>query len=292
MKYNETGMKIFTVISYIVVVFVTVCCFLPFILMLSGSFSENSEIMSRGYSLLPRGFSTYAYKTIFENPTEILGSYGVTIARTVIGTFIGTVCVSMAGFVLSRPDFKYRNIVAFFMYFTTIFNGGTVPWYIVTTRVLGLYNNFWALILPMCISAFNIFLFKNFLSNVPHDMVESARIDGAGDFRIYAQIMMPLAKPALATVALFIALTYWNDWFQASLLVSGKTSLHPIQYVLFKMMSNASAVTDTSVIRDEAVPSETMKLAMGILTAGPVLMFYPFAQKYFVGGLTIGSVKG
>ena len=291
MKEKEIGIRIFTALSYILVTLVTICCFLPFVLMISGSLSDNARIMDQGYSLLPRGFSLAAYKSVFENPKDILGAYGISIARTVVGTLIGVICISMAGFVLSRPDFKYRNKVSFFLYFTTIFNGGTIPWYIITTQVLGLYNNFWALILPMCIGAFDIFLFKNFLKSVPHDLVESARIDGAGDFRIYARIMMPLAKPALATISLFLALRYWNDWYQASLLAPAK-NLNPIQYVLFKMMANASAVTDTSVIRDEALPSETMKLAMGILTAGPVLIFYPFAQKYFVGGLTIGGVKG
>lgn len=288
---KEPGAVVFYFISAVIVSVLSLLCLLPFILIVTGSISENGRIIVEGYSLLPRGFSLDAYSTIFEHPQKILNAYSVSLTVTALGTLIGVILVAMTGYVLSRPDFKYRNKVAFFLFFTTLFNGGVIPWYIITTQTLHLKNSVWALILPCLMSAFNIFLFRNFLSNIPHDFVESARIDGAGDFRIFWQIMMPLAKPAIATIALFMALMYWNDWFHSSLLITQEEKF-ALQYVLVRLMSNANAVADMSVVREDSLPSETMKLAMAVITTGPVLLFYPFAQKYFVTGLTIGGVKG
>lgn len=287
----EKGAIIFYTVGFIVISVLALACLLPFVLMISGSLSNNGIISEQGYSLWPKGFTTYAYETIFENTKMIVNAYRVTLSVTILGTFIGVITIAMTGFVLSRPDFKYRYGYSFFLYFTTLFSGGLIPWYIVTSQVLHLKNSIWALILPSAMNAFFIFLFKNFMRAIPHDLVESARIDGASDFRIFIQVMMPLAKPAIATIALFTALHYWNDWFTASLLITEEDK-HPLQFILFRMLSNASAVVDTSVIREEAVPGETMKLAMALITTGPVLLFYPFAQKYFITGLTIGGVKG
>lgn len=283
--------KIFYFVGVIVVLILTLTCLLPFILVVSGSLSDNSRILAEGYSLLPRDFTLYAYQTIFERGDKILSAYWISIKVTVIGTVLSVLLTSMGGYVLSRPDFKYANKYSYFIYFTTLFNGGTIPWYMMTRNVLHLYNNIWAMILPGVMSAFNIFLFRNFLKSIPHDLVESSRIDGAGEFRIYWQIMMPLAKPAIATISLFVALSYWNDWFRASLLIDD-SNLYPLQYVLYQMMNSVRSVLDTSIVRDTPLPGETVKLAMAVITAGPVMLFYPFAQKHFVGGLTIGSVKG
>lgn len=288
---KEKSAVLFYTVGAVIVTLLALACLLPFVMMISGSLSDNALISSKGYSLFPRGFSTYAYDVIFERPVVIINAYKMTMLVTVLGTFIGVLCVAMTGYVLSRPDFRYRDRYSFFLYFTTLFSGGLIPWYIINTQVLHLKNSVWALIFPSVMNAFFIFLFKNFLRSVPHDLVESSRIDGAGDFRIFLQIMLPLAKPALATISLFTALHYWNDWFTASLLIT-QDDKYPLQFVLFRMLSNASAILDTSVIREEAVPSETMKLAMAIITTGPVMLFYPFAQKYIVTGLTIGGVKG
>lgn len=283
--------KIFNFIGYLFAGFLTLACLMPFIMIISGSLSDNKLILQQGYSILPRGFSLEAYKTIFENPEKIGNAYMVSILVTVIGTTVSVILTSMSGYVLSRPDFRYANKVAFFMYFTTLFSGGTIPWYLVTRNVLHLSDSIWALIIPGLISSFNIFLFRNFLNSIPHSIVEAARIDGASEFRIYWQIVMPLAKAAIATIALFVGLGYWNDWFRASLLIDD-SSLYPLQYVLVQLMNSAKAVVDISVVRDDPIPGETMKLAMAIITTGPVLLFYPFAQKYIVGGLTVGGVKG
>lgn len=283
--------KVFYLLGTCFVLVLTLLCLVPFILVVSGSVSDNTLIMRDGYSLIPRGFTFDAYESIFENPEKIGNAYLVSITVTVVGTILSVLFTSMAGFVLSRPDFKYANKFAFFMYFTTLFSGGTIPWYLITRNVLHLSNNLWALIVPGLIGTFNIFLFRNFLNSISHSFVESARIDGASDLRIYAQIVMPLAKPAIATIALFVSLSYWNDWFRASLLIDD-SDLYPLQYVLVQLMNSAKALVDISVVRDDPVPGETMKLAMAIVTTGPVLLFYPFAQKYIVGGLTIGGVKG
>lgn len=287
----EKGAIIFYVIGFTVVTLLALACLLPFIMMIAGSFSDNGLISEQGYSLWPKGFTTYAYETIFDNTKMILGAYKVTLLVTLLGTLISVLTIAMTGFVLSRPDFRYRYGYSFFLYFTTLFSGGLIPWYIITSQVLHLKNSIWALILPGVMNAFFIFLFKNFMRAIPHDFVESSRIDGASDLRIFLTIMLPLAKPAIATIALFTALHYWNDWFTASLLIT-EDGKYPLQFILFRMLSNASAIVDTSVIREEAVPSETMKLAMALITTGPVLLFYPFAQKYIVTGLTIGGVKG
>ncbi len=289
-KTEKTAILFYT-IGFVVIGLLALACLLPFILVISGSLSNNAIISAEGYSLWPKGFTTYAYQTIFENAKTIINAYTITVLVTVVGTVIGVVTIAMTGFVLSRPDFQYRYGYSFFLYFTTLFSGGLIPWYIINTQVLHLKNSIWALILPSVMNAFFIFLFKNFMRAIPHDLVESARIDGASDFRIFSQIMMPLAKPAIATIALFTALHYWNDWFTASLLITEEDK-HPLQFLLFRILSSASVVVDTSVIREEALPSETMKLAMAVITTGPVLLFYPFAQKYFVTGLTIGGVKG
>lgn len=288
---KETSAIVFYVIAVIFVSILALLCVLPFIMLISGSFSNNTTIMEQGYSLLPRDFSLYAYETIFDNPIKIIRAYSVTVSVTAIGTLIASVLIAMTAYVLSRPDFKQKESVSFFIYFTTLFSGGVIPWYIMTTQVIGLKNNLAALIIPGLMSAFYIFLFKNFLKSVPHELVESAKLDGAGEFRIFWTIILPLTKPAIATIALFSALHYWNDWFTASLLINND-ELYPLQYVLFRMLANASTIVDTSVIREEPIPGETMKLAMAIITTGPVLLFYPFAQKYFVTGLTVGGVKG
>lgn len=288
---REKSSVAFYIVGIIFVSILSLACLLPFVMMVSGSLSDNALITAEGYSLFPRGFSIHAYEVIFERPMVMMNAYKITILVTLLGTMIGVLCVAMTGYVLSRPDFRYRDRYAFFLYFTTLFSGGLIPWYIITTQVLHLKDSIWALILPNVMNAFYIFLFKNFLRYVPHDLVESARMDGASDWRIFWQIMLPLAKPALATIGLFTALHYWNDWFTASLLIT-QDEKFPLQFVLFRMLSNATAIVDTSVIREEAVPGETMKLAMAIITTGPVMLFYPYAQRYIVTGLTIGGVKG
>lgn len=288
---RSTGDKAFMAAAMIIIALISLACLIPFVMVLSGSFSAESAVIIGGYSLLPKEPTLAAYRAVFSLGSSIPRAYGVTILVTLLGTLLGLLTVSMSGFVLSRPDFKRRNAFAFFIYFTTLFSGGMIPAYLVNTQILGLKNTVWALILPAVMSPFNIFLFRNFIRSIPNEMVESAHIDGAGTFRIYLQIILPLAKPAVATIGLFMALGYWNDWYRCSLYITDK-NLYVLQYLLYRMLSRITdAVKEANIVIDN-MPGETMKLATAMLATGPVLLFYPFAQKYFVGGLVVGGVKG
>ncbi|MNV32837.1 L-arabinose transport system permease protein AraQ [compost metagenome] len=261
--------------------------------MLSGSFSNESIIAINGYSLLPQGLTLNAYHVVFETLGSTIGNaYLITIYVTLVGSLLGLIVTSMSGYILSRPDFKHRNKAAFFIYFTTLFSGGLIPSYLVNVNMLHLNHSLMAIILPAMTSPFFIFLYRNFVKGIPDSLMESARIDGAGDFRIYWQVVIPLCKPVSATIGLFLALGYWNNWFGYSLYLVADKDKWGLQYLLYRMLSRVTdAVRDSQIIIDQ-LPTETMKLATAMLVTGPVLLFYPFAQRYFVTGLTVGSVKG
>lgn len=287
---QNLGTRLFNVIGSILMILIGLVCIIPFIMILSGSFSSETVIASEGYGLLPRGLTLAAYKAVLTDPMVILRAYGVSFFVTGFGTVLGLFLVSMSGYVLSRPDYKFRNQLSLFVYFTTLFGGGMIPSYVVVASMLNLRNNIFAMILPGLMAPFNVFLMKNFLKSISQSFVESARIDGAGDFRIYWQIVLPLAKPALATIGLFMAMGYWNDWFSCSLYIQN-THLYSLPYLLYQIMQNAAQALPVGVVAD-AMPSETMKLATAMLTVGPIIFLYPFVQKYFVSGLVIGGVKG
>lgn len=287
---------IFDGISVVALTVFSVCCLLPFLLVLSGSFSDQTSILTHGYQLIPETFSLEAYKTLFRIPEELLRAYGVTIFVTVTGTFFGLLFTSMAAYVLSCKTFRYRYQMSFFFYFTSIFGGGLVPWYIFNTKYLHFHNNLIALILPILINVTYLLILKSYMSGIPEALYESARLDGAGDFTIYLRVAMPLCKAGLATVGLFIALNYWNDWYDAMLFLDeGRSDLYPLQYYLNNILTKAqalSAAAARSGLPMSEVPSEPMKLAMTVVATGPIILLYPFLQKYFVKGVTIGAVKG
>jgi putative aldouronate transport system permease protein len=290
----EASMVWFQIIAYSIITFFSIFCLLPFWLIVSGSITSENEIISEGFKLWPNAVSFEAFKAVFSSPEQIISAYGVTIGLTASGTIVGLFITSMAGYVLARADFKYRNPLAFFIYFTTLFSGGLIPWYILMVKYLDLKDNYLAMLLPLLVSAWNIILMKNFMKSIPDSIIESARIDGAGDFKIYARIIMPLAVPGLATIGLFLALGYWNDWFSASLFMT-TDSKFPLQYLLYKILASA-AVLKTSVANNISVnvapPTETLKMAVAVIATGPIIFLYPFVQKYFVKGLTLGAVKG
>ena len=294
-KHIKIGAKgtLFNILSMAFIALIAVACVIPFIFILSGSFSDEAAVAVHGYSLLPQGFTLDAYKTVFQMGQSIPKAYFVTIVTTVIGTGLGLLTTSMSGYVLSREDFENRNKAAFFIYFTTLFGGGLIPSYLVNVNLLHLNNKIWILILPAIMNPFNIFLFRNFVKSIPNSLVESARIDGAGDFKVFWSVILPLTKPALATIGLFMALGYWNQWFLCNLYIKNP-DLYTLQYLLYSMLANVQAMLSDRGFADsiQKMPSETMKLATAMLATGPVLLFYPFVQKYFVGGLTIGGVKG
>lgn len=290
----DKGTFSYHLLGYIVMSIITVVCFIPFWLMLTGSFSNEADIIVNGFSIWPREYSLKAYETIFANGDKVLRAYEVTILITVVGAGISIIITSMTGYVLQRQDFEYRNGLSFFIYFTTLFSGGLVPWYILIIN-MGMKNSLWALIIPMLLSPWHIMLMRNFIRSIPFEIVEAAKIDGAGDWKIYTSVIMPLAKGGLAAVGLFIALKYWNDWYHANLFMNREDG-YPLQYLLYQMLSSAeflksaaAANVDVSAVQ---APTETLKLATAMVVTGPILLLYPFIQRYFVKGITIGAVKG
>ena len=282
------------VISYIVVTLFALVCLFPFLLMISSSFMNEKEIITEGYKLIPKEITTNAYRFLLENPTKIISAYKITIQNVILGTVIGLALMSMAGYVLCRSDFKYRNQVAFFIYFTTLFAGGLIPTYMWMVNGLHLKNSIWAMILPGIASPWSIFLMRNFMKAIPDSLAESARIDGADDFRVYWQIYLPLAKPAIATIGLFLALAYWNEWYNAMLYIEDSAK-YPLQYFLQQMVNKANAemlVSQGITVDMAEMPSESIKMATAVVATGPIILVYPFVQKYFVQGLTVGAVKG
>ena len=292
MKKESSEKTIFNVVAYLVIAFLVAASILPFIMIISGSLSSTQAIMKNGYSLAIQEFTLDAYRMIFRFPEEIGRSYLVSIFVTAVGTLAGLLIMAMAGYVLQRRDLRYSNQIAFYFYFTTLFSGGTVPWYMLISQ-MGLKETIWALIVPMMCSPFNILLIRNYMKQIPDSLTESAKIDGAGDFYIFVKIIVPLSKPILATVGLFLALAYWNNWYLASLFVND-VNLWPMQYRLHRILTAAMAVAQGGAENfvNAAIPTETVKLANAVVARGPIVLLYPFLQKYFVRGITIGAVKG
>lgn len=294
-KHNH-GYRVFNLVSKILLGLFALLCLLPFVLMIAGSFTDNGEVIREGYSLFPKKWSTAAYDMLFSYPDNIIRAYRNTIVQTVVGTAISLFCISGTGYVLSRQDFQSRNIVAFYFYFTMLFGGGLIPWYIVMKQVLHLENTLWAIMVPSFFSAYNIFLMRNFIKQgVPVELIECSKLDGAGDARIYLQIVLPLSLPSLATIGLFVALGLWNDWYLCMLFISG-SELQSLQYYLYSMLNSAKALREiqsrSGIVLDVDLPSETSKLAMSMVATGPILLVYPFIQRFFIKGLTVGAVKG
>jgi len=289
------------IIAYVFVSLIAVSCLLPFILVVSASFSSESAILRNGFSLLPQEPSVEAYKQVFNQPGVVLRAYMVTITLTITGTFIALFLQSMTAYVLARRDFKWRNGFALFFYITTLFNGGLVPYFILMTQYLHMRNNYLALLLPLLFSIFNLLILKSYIMGIPVEMIESAKIDGCSVFRTYLSVILPLMKPALATIGLFIALGYWNDWYSAMLFISND-KMKPLQYMLYEKINNiegykrliASGLSGVSAEAVSAIriPSETLKMALTVVVTGPIILLYPIIQKYYVKGITLGAVKG
>lgn len=285
---------IFNIIGYIFITFIALICLLPFIILISGSFSSEQAVRLNGLSILPQEFTTEAYQFVFRNPQEIINAYGITILITAIGTGVGLIFLTMTAFVISRKDFKYRNVISFYFYFTTLFNGGMVCTYIFYIQYYHLKDNLLALILPGLTPVFYMLIMRNFVNGIPAALIESAKIDGAGELRIFFQIVLPLLGSGLATIGLFMALGYWNDWYNAMLYISTEWK-YPLQYMLYNMIQKAAAMARVASqlgIPVENLPTNTLKYAMAVIATGPIVLLYPFVQKYFVKGVTIGSVKG
>ncbi|HHW23433.1 MAG TPA: carbohydrate ABC transporter permease [Clostridiaceae bacterium] len=285
---------VFNILGVVVILLITLFCVLPFLLILTGSITSQGSILRDGYRFIPKEISFQAYQIIFESPDMLLKAYGVTIMVTVIGTLTGLFFTAMTAYVLNSKDFKYRNHFSFYFYFTTIFGGGLVPWYIMMVKYLKMKDTYMALIFPLLMNVIYILIKRNFMKSIPDAIFESAKLDGAGDFTIFLRLVLPLSKPSLATIGLFIALNYWNDWYNAMLFVD-KQSMFPLQYFLYQILSKLDFINQTasrSGVPVPQMPSEPMKLAMTVVATGPIVLLYPFVQKYFVKGITVGAVKG
>jgi multiple sugar transport system permease protein/putative aldouronate transport system permease protein len=281
-------------IAYVFVTIFAILCLIPFMLMISGSFSTETIVTVSGFGILPKGFTLDAYSLLFKAPKYLLGSYIVTIVMTVCGTGLGLFLISMTGYALQRKDFAYRNIISFFIYFTTLFYAGLAPTYLWFVKYLNLKNNYLAVFLPLLMTPWLIILMKNFAKSVPYEITESGKIDGAGDFRIFISLIMPALTPALATISLFLALGYWNEWYNSMLYLPNK-DYKPLQYYLYKIVNEAASLRNSLAganVTIGSLPSQTLKMATALLTTGPIIFLYPFVQKYFISGITIGAVKG
>lgn len=273
----------------------TLLCVLPFLLIVSTSFSSEEIVRIKGFSLLPQSLSFEAYKMIFQNGKVIIGSYIVTILLTAAGTLLGLSIISMTGYALNRQDFPFRNGISFFIYFASLFSAGLAPYYLLMVKFYHLKDSYLAVLLPLLMSPWLIILMKNYVKTVPYELTEAGKIDGAGDFTIFIRLVLPMLKPALATIGLFLALGYWNEWYQSSLFLSARVVYKPLQYMLYQIVNQAQYLKNSiagAYVDFSDFPQETLKMATAVVATGPIVLMYPFVQKYFISGITVGAVKG
>ena len=292
--FNEGFTGITNIIANIILAVSAIACVFPFIFVIIISLTSEQSLLEHGYSIFPKEWSLDAYKYLLQSGGALAQSYMVTIVVTILGTIINVSMVSSYAYAISRKGFKYRRQFTFLVFFTMLFGGGMVPSYIVMTQVLGLKNTIWALILPLAFNSFNIIVMRTFFQkSVPDSIIESARIDGASEFRIFTKIVIPLAIPGIATIALFSTLAYWNDWFNAMLYIDYQ-NLVPLQHMLMKIEKNMEFIRQNAMLSGEvmsALPQESVRMAMVVVSTLPIACTYPFFQKYFISGLTIGGVK-
>lgn len=276
-----------------------ILCVAPLLLVFMVSITDQTSLVTNGYSFTPSVISFDAYAFLFNDMGKLLRSYGVTIFNCVVGTFFCVLFTMMYAYPISRKSFKYRNFFSFFIFFTMLFQGGLVPWYILYSQYLHMTNNIFAMIVPAIMNAFYVLVAKTFFTlNLPDSILESARIDGASEFSIFYHIVIPLSKPVIATIALFAVLSYWNDWYLCLLYIND-TNLYNLQYSMYQALRSLQFLTSSLASASgnassalAKVPGETLRMAMAVIGVGPIIFAYPFFQKYFIKGLTIGAVKG
>lgn len=289
-KKNKTGQ----IVLNFIFILLCVICIAPFLLMLSSSFTEEATLMREGYNFIPKVFSTYAYSYLIDSSAKILRGYGITILVTVVGTVASLAMTTLFAYPLSRKELPFRGLFSFFVFFSMLFNGGLVPTYIMWTNTFHINNTIWALLIPnLLMSGFFIILVRSyFTTNIPDALIEAARIDGAGEYKILLNIVLPLSKPIMATMALMVGLNYWNDWTNSLYYITDE-KLYSIQAILNTMISNVQFMQSTSVASSVGnLPSVGIRMAIAVISILPVLCIYPFFQRYFVKGIVVGGVKG
>jgi len=279
------------VIIHVCLLVISLLFLAPLVLMLSASFSSEADISRYGYSLVPRSFSTAAYQYILNDPSQLLTAYGVTITVTVVGTSLAVLIMALLAYPLSRKDFFFRKPLSFYVFFTLLFNGGVVPLYILVTHYLQLKDTLAALILPYLVMPWYVLLLRTYFAALPRELIDAAKTDGAGEWRIFFQIVVPLSRPALATVALFSALVFWNDWYLALLFITD-SRLVPLQYLLYQISTNITTLQTSSQAFGVQIPALSAQMAIAVLAVGPITFAFLLVQKYFVSGITLGGVKG
>ncbi|WP_246366950.1 carbohydrate ABC transporter permease [Paraliobacillus salinarum] len=298
-KYRDPQ-RLHPVVNIIVTVLLgilAIACIFPFIYVVIISLTSEQSIVKNGFQLIPEAWSSDAYQYLWSMRGQLFRSYGVSIFVTVVGTAISVLMITFYAYAISRPQFQYRRFFTMLAFFTMLFSGGLVPMYIVVTQFLELKDTVWALILPLTMNAFYIIIMRTFfMKSVSESILESARIDGASEWRIFFQIIFPLSLPGIATIALFSTLGYWNDWFQALLYINDP-NLVPLQSLLMKIEANLEFMRENMDVANmqqslfSTIPQESAKMAMVVIATLPIAVSYPFFQKYFISGLTIGGVK-
>lgn len=277
--------------------FWTLLCVLPLLLVVIVSFSSEQSIFEHGYSFFPSEWSVEAYNFFFRLGDQLVRSYGITIFVTVVGTLFSLSITATFAYVLSRRDYAYNRLLTVLMLFIMLFNGGIVASYMVNTQLLGLRDNVWALIFPTSFNAFYVIVLRTFYRSIPAEIMEAARIDGASEFRTFFSIVLPLSKPGIATIGLFTMIAYWNDWFQGMMYIFDQKK-YPVQTLLWSMQNSLEFMKSSSTNAMEYMemarnaPTDSGRMALTVLVVVPILLAYPFFQKYFVKGLTVGGVKG
>jgi putative aldouronate transport system permease protein len=297
-RLESRGEITFRTFAFIVLTILTLCAFMPFILIIISSLTQEASLVSNGYSYFPKKWSIDSYIYMMQQAKIIFRAYLVSVGVTSVGTSVSLLVTSMLAYPMSRPDFKYRNMLAFFVFFTMLFSGGIVPAYMMWTRIFHINNSYFALLIPnYLMSAFNVLLVRNYYkNNVPQALIESAQIDGASELRTFFRIMLPLSIPVSVTVGLFTGLAYWNDWINALYYID-QPEYYGIQNLLIRMMNNiqflasaqGSQLTTGKVI---SLPSNGIRMSMAVVGILPIIVTFPFLQKYLIKGVIVGAVKG
>ncbi|MDB5081353.1 MAG: Sugar transporter permease [Chloroflexi bacterium] len=284
-------LKSSNLIIHLILLILSIMALVPFLMLISASFSSEIAIGKYGYTLFPQQFSMEAYDYLFRDFGQILNSYLITLIVSLGGSSVGLLIMSLLAFSLSRKDFRFRKPLSFYVFFTMLFNGGLVPWYILITQYLHLKNTMFALILPYLVIPWFVLLLRTYFAGLPTELFEAARIDGASEWRLFFQIVLPLSTPALATVGLFSLLQYWNDWWLALLFIDDR-KLFPLQYLLYTIQSNIDAISQNPEMNSGVIiPTQGVRMAMAVLAIGPIIFAFLFVQRYFVRGITLGGIK-
>lgn len=300
-KVKVTGSKIkkskgeivFDIVVYAIAALFCVYCLYPFAIILGSSFETESNFAVHGFPIIPKDFTLKAYQMVLGD-SQIFKAYGVTIFTTIVGTLVSMFLTITMAYPLSLKKVKFRNVITFFVYFTMLFGGGLVPTYLLVSKTLNMKNNIFVLIIPVAFGAWNMFLMRNFFNGIPGELAESAYMDGANDFQILAKIILPVSVPGIATISLFYALGYWNQWFNAMLYIE-ESNLFPLQYLLMRMLRNVEAMREmarTTGVSMGEIPTNSLRMATTVVAIGPIVLLYPYVQKFFTSGLTVGAIKG